>query len=677
MPIFPSVLYLSLLGTGFGIVRELSSGMTGNSSENAGASGASASIADSTQPSLMPTTTFSRLPQRAPVDLEFSDLNYTVSMGMRKGRKTILKSVTGSFQSGQLIAIMGPSGAGKSSLLDILTGYRTTGVEGIVCVNGEERDLAEFRRLSCYIMQEDRLQGLLTVGENMAVAAELKLGRNVPQEDKEAIINEILDTLRLSETKLTRASMLSGGQKKRLSIALELVNNPLVMFLDEPTTGLDSSSCSQCVSLMKVLARQGRTIVATIHQPSASLFEVFDHVYVLAAGECVYQGATSMLVPFLSSIDLECPMYNNPADYVIELACGEYGDVTPRMVEGTDNGKSIRWFKHPRALSVANIRRESVAKTNAALSRMGVSRHSLAPVEPVLSTFCGTKGDGIHVRQETSQLNQLRVLLKRGFQKSGRDLTLTHMRTLSNAIVGLMLGLLYFGSGQEGSRVLDNYNLLFSILVHHMITSMMLTILTFPMEMSILLKEHFNRWYSLKSYYIAITITDLPVATFGCILFTALVYFMSAQPMDLQRFLMFVGISLLVVFVAQSFGLMIGAVFNVVNGTFLGPVLSIPMMMFAGFGVTIRDMPEYLRWGSYVSYLRYGLEGYVVAIYNNRETLDCDKRYCHYRYPGKFLREVDMEGGDFLTDVLALVAILLILRIAAYVLLRWKIMSER
>ncbi|KAG8231351.1 hypothetical protein J437_LFUL012261, partial [Ladona fulva] len=99
-----------------------------------------------------------------------------------------MRNITGSFQSGQLIAIMGPSGAGKSSLLDILTGYKTTGVDGLVCVNGEERDLAEFRRLSCYIMQEDRLQGLLTVAENMAVAAELKLGNNVPHEDKEAIV---------------------------------------------------------------------------------------------------------------------------------------------------------------------------------------------------------------------------------------------------------------------------------------------------------------------------------------------------------------------------------------------------------------------------------------------------------------------------------------------------------
>lgn len=103
--------------------------------------------------------------------------------------------------------------------------------------------------------------------------------------------------------------------------------------------------------------------------------------------------------------------------------------------------------------------------------------------------------------------------------------------------------------------------------------------------------------------------------------------------MEWFRFWMFFAISVLTVFVGQSFGLMIGAWFDVVNGTFLAPVLTIPMMMFAGFGVTLRDMPDYLKWGSHISYLRYGLEGFVGAIWGeNRERLECEKElYCHYR----------------------------------------------
>ncbi|XP_014360791.2 ATP-binding cassette sub-family G member 1 [Papilio machaon] len=600
--------------------------------------------------------TVAKIPNRDPVDIHFSNITCTVSLGINKGQKQILHGVHGRLRPRQLIAIMGPSGAGKSTLLDVLSGYRISGVGGAVFINGRGRVLKKFKRMSCYIQQDDRLQGLLTVGENMMLAADLKLPTKLDKYEKGEVIEDILTNLGLYEHMNTSAAQLSGGQRKRLSIALELISNPLIMFLDEPTTGLDSSSCSNVVELCRSLAHQGRTIVCTVHQPSASLFALFDHVYVLAAGSCLYQGTTANLVPYLHQAGLPCPMYHNPADYIIELACGEYGeDKIEYLTNKAENGRDLSWFEEPEGIpSMEALRKQyplSVLKEQ----------------------------DSGPAAEETSQSNQTSVLIKRGFMKAKRDSTMTHLRLVVNVVVGIMLGSLFIKAGNEGSRVIENYNLLFAILMHHMMSPMMLTILTFPSEMSILIKEHFNRWYSLGSYYISITLVDLPISIVSCLVFSIIVYTMSSQPLDVVRFLMFFAISLYTVLVAQSFGLMIGAVFNVVNGTFLGPALSVPMMMFAGFGVTLRDLPPYLYWGSYVSYLRYGLEGLIGAIYGlERPTLDCNQaKYCHYRYPRTFLKEVAMSPDMFWWDVLALTVFVFVLRTAAFLLLKWKLNAVR
>lgn len=193
--------------------------------------------------------------------------------------------------------------------------FRSVGVKGVFKTNGSIRDEMAFHKSSCYITQDDLLQPFISIEEVMMFAANLKLSTDLSTDKKQTVIDTILTDLGLYNHKETITDHLSGGQKKRLSIALELINNPPVFFLDEPTSGLDNVSTTYCIKLLHKLSRQGRTIVCTIHQPSTKLFELFDNVYFIAKGQCIYQGAVGALVPFLAGSGLDCPKHYNPADY--------------------------------------------------------------------------------------------------------------------------------------------------------------------------------------------------------------------------------------------------------------------------------------------------------------------------------------------------------------------------
>ncbi|PZC85033.1 ATP-binding cassette subfamily G member 4 isoform X1 [Helicoverpa armigera] len=661
--------------------------------------------------------TLTHLPKRPPVDLAFTELTYKVQEGRKSNVKTILKSVSGRLRSGELTAIMGPSGAGKSTLLNILTGYKTSGMEGSITVNGMERNLSSFRKLSCYIMQDNQLHGNLTVEEAMAVATALKLPSATTSADKEEVIQEILETLGLSEHHKTMTSNLSGGQKKRLSIALELVNNPPIMFFDEPTSGLDSSSCFQCISLLKTLARGGRTIICTIHQPSARLFEMFDHLYTLADGQCVYQGSTGRLVEWLGSLSLQCPSYHNPASFIIEVSCGEYGDNTGKLVRAIDNGKNdIRngmpfpdskvpdynnkkameeslnkeWNKNDLSQVQEKFRDGNNTNGNGNLQNgiLQFAASEIAKGDPLVVQMDTEKQDNVEVallggegsprRYATSELTQFWVVLKRTLLFSRRDWTLMYLRLFAHILVGFLIGALYYDIGDDGSKVLSNLGFLFFNMLFLMYTSMTITILSFPLEMPVLVKEHFNRWYSLRSYYLAITVSDIPFQAIFCVIYVVIVYLLTSQPPVWFRFAMFLSSCLLISFVAQSVGLVVGAAMNVQNGVFLAPVMSVPFLLFSGFFVSFNAIPVYLRWITYLSYIRYGFEGTALATYSfDRPKLKCHQTYCHFKNPETTLEELDMLNADFTLDIAALCLIFLVLRISAFLFLRWKLKSTR
>ncbi|KAL6268669.1 hypothetical protein P5V15_001800 [Pogonomyrmex californicus] len=587
------------------------------------------------------STGMSYLTKMAAVDIEFDDLTYTIPTS-RKESKMILKGLSGQFKSGELTVILGPSGAGKSTLLNVLAGYRCTDMSGSISINGQPRDMQEFKKISCYIMQNDLLQPNLTVFEAMTFAADLKLGRKKSRSEKLNAIGEILSTLRLTTVRNTLTNTLSGGERKRLAIALELVNNPPVIFLDEPTTGLDELASAQCVDVLQKLAHFGRTVVCSVHTPSGSAFHKFDHVYIITDGQCVYRDSAKNVVPFLLNIGLECPKHYNPADFIIEVSSGDYGfDLVERMI------KSVK-MKLP-ILPISRSKFEfEIDKKN----------------------------------PKISWIDQFNTLVRRMMLQIYRNRSYIYLKISLYIFVGIIVGTLYSNMGNDGSRALFNFGFCFACIIFFLYMPMFPVLLEFPSQIQMMKREHFNRWYNLSAYYWALTVINIPIQIFLGVIYLIMVYLLTKQPLELHRCAMFCTTCFICGFIAESIGHNIASVFNVTNSIFVGPALTCPLMLVAvqGFGDP-SPLPLFRTIPMYTSYIRYGLEALITAMYGyDRPRLPCpaEELYCHFSSPKEIIRTIGMEKPpNFWVDISALVTILFISKGILYYLLRQRVQPNK
>lgn len=339
---------------------------------------------------------------------------------------------------------MGPSGSGKTTLLNTLAQRQNATTSGKIAINGRERSLATHRDVSAFVEQEDTLIGSLTVSETLRYSAKLALPRDIAAHELQHRVEHLLESFGLRNQSQTLVGTplqkgLSGGQKRRVSVATQLITSPKILYLDEPTSGLDSTASFEVVSFLRDFAQRNNILmIASIHQPSTKTFELFDKVCLLSQGRSCFYGSRPDLISFLQSIDLPVPAMTNPAEHILDVTNVDFST-------NSNAGQSrLDLITHAwgQSLQAANLQRDIQSST-------ALSEH-----QPLSSTS----------GQKPSAMRQVFTLLHRSSVKGYRDLTAYWIRVAMYMGLAIMMGTVWLRLSTNQAHIQPFINAIVSIL---------------------------------------------------------------------------------------------------------------------------------------------------------------------------------------------------------------------
>ncbi|CAN1238105.1 Putative white-brown complex homolog protein 30 [Linum grandiflorum] len=263
--------------------------------------------------------------KRPLIEISFKDLTLT----LKNKKKHLLRCVTGKIKPGRITAVMGPSGAGKTTFLSALAG-KAIGcrISGMILINGKPQSIHSYKRIIGFVPQDDIVHGNLTVEENLWFSAHCRLSASLPKAEKVLIVERAIESLGLQGVRNSVVGTvekrgISGGQRKRVNVGLEMVMEPSLLLLDEPTSGLDSASSQLLLRALRREALEGVNILMVVHQPSYSLFKMFDDLVLLAKGGLtVYHGPVVKVEEYFNGLGINVPDRINPPDHYIDILEG-------------------------------------------------------------------------------------------------------------------------------------------------------------------------------------------------------------------------------------------------------------------------------------------------------------------------------------------------------------------
>ncbi|XP_009865267.1 PREDICTED: ATP-binding cassette sub-family G member 2 isoform X2 [Apaloderma vittatum] len=552
----------------------------------------------------------SDLPGRKESILTFHNICYRVKTktGFLCFRKTtdkeVLRDVNGIMRPG-LNAILGPTGSGKSSLLDILAARKDpSGLSGDILINGAPQP-SNFKCTSGYVVQDDVVMGTLTVRENLKFSAALRLPKSVKDQEKNERVNQIIKELGLSKvadskvgTQFTRG--VSGGERKRTNIGMELITDPAILFLDEPTTGLDASTANAVLLLLKRLGNNGRTIIFSIHQPRYSIFRLFDNLTLLAAGRVLYHGPAQHAIEYFQSIGYQCEPYNNPADFFLDIINGDSTAVAMSKTNAMNTESTEECTECDKTIA------EKLAEK---YSNSSYYQETKAVLENISSGHKKkTKAIFQQITYANSFLHQLKWVSKRTFKNLIGNPQASIAQVCVTIVLGLIVGVIFFGLKEDSAGLQNRVGAMFFLTTNQCFSSIS-AIELFVVEKKMFIHEYISGYYRTSAYFIAKLMADLiPMRTIPSIIFTCITYFMLGLKPTAGAFFTMMFTLMMVSYTATSMALAIAAgqnVFAVAN--LLMTITFVFMMIFSGLLVNLTSVMSWLSWLKYFSIPRYGM----------------------------------------------------------------------
>ncbi|KAG8067532.1 hypothetical protein GUJ93_ZPchr0005g15960 [Zizania palustris] len=566
-----------------------------------------------------------------------------------RATKKLVQGLYGYAVPGRVVAIMGPSGSGKSTLLDALSGRLAKNVvlTGKVLLNGKKRRL-DYGVLA-YVTQENVLLGTLTVRETVTYSALLRLPSSMSKAEVRRVVDDTLDEMGLRECADRNIGNwhlrgISGGEKKRLSIALEILTRPRLLFLDEPTSGLDSAAAFSVIETLRQLALDGgRTIVSSVHQPSSEVFALFDDLCLLSSGECVYYGDAKLAPQFFAETGFPCPSRRNPSDHFLRCVNADFDDVAAAM-KGSMKLRAEADLDPLLKYSTSEIRERLVDKYRISEYAMMV-RNTIQEITKIVSKFNSARSkflSRVHILNifqtleilhlhlhwqegvveeavkgsQASWCKQLTTLTKRSFTNMSRDFGYYWLRIVIYILMALCLGTIYYDVGTGYSAIQARASC--GGFVSGFMTFM--SIGGFPSfieEMKVFTLERQNGHYGVAAYIISNFLSSMPFLLAVSWASASITYWMVKFRPGFSYFAFFAlnlygGVS-----VIESLMMIISALVpNFLMGLVLGAGVIGIMMLTSGFFRLLPELPK-IFWRYPVSYIVYGSWGLKGAYKND------------------------------------------------------------